>query len=178
MVCHIVTFARFRSTREWHIGDIRVRSSSRHQFEFNLIFTLTIIMHFHWSKKNSFAVGHRDDKGKKYACQYCPMRCVDKRQLMDHMGKHTGEKRMNIWWCFQWSLDRRQRENVNSPCAFWFSAYKCDYCVSKKFSYKGDLKNHLRTHFGDKVYGCDIQDCDERFKYHKELQEHRRIHHA
>ena len=53
-------------------------------------------------------------------------------------------------------------------------AHECDIC-KKKFSQKGDLVKHFRTHLGEKPYGC--AECGKWFAQSSGRSQHIRTHH-
>ena len=55
--------------------------------------------------------------------------------------------------------------------------YECVYDgCERKYTSKGNLKTHLKTHEGKLNYQCDFDDCDKTFLTSYSLKVHRRVH--
>lgn len=55
--------------------------------------------------------------------------------------------------------------------------YECVYDgCERKYTSKGNLKTHLKTHEGKLNYQCDFDDCDKAFLTSYRLKVHRRVH--
>ena len=52
-------------------------------------------------------------------------------------------------------------------------AYKCDVCAAT-FTWKNDLKKHMKIHIGEKPYKCDL--CAATFTQNGSLKTHMIIH--
>lgn len=55
--------------------------------------------------------------------------------------------------------------------------FECEYDgCERRYSSKGNLKTHLKTHEGKFNYQCDFDDCDKAFLTSYRLKLHRRVH--
>lgn len=53
--------------------------------------------------------------------------------------------------------------------------YLCDFC-SLSLCNRGQLRNHIRSHTGERPFKCDHQFCNKTFTRNEELTRHKRIH--
>lgn len=82
------------------------------------------------------------------------------------MRTHTGEKRK----CF-----KNRIRNVRYSKIRFISAYACEICPDRRYTYKQDLSRHMQTHLGHNlVHKCDV--CDERFQMYWQLKRHEFVH--
>ena len=60
----------------------------------------------------------------------------------------------------------------NRPKKFVCTVGQCD----SSFANNGQLKNHIRSHTGERPFACDHLNCNKRFTRNEELTRHKKIH--
>ena len=65
-----------------------------------------------------------------------------------------------------------QHFKKNRPKKFVCTVGQCD----SSFANNGQLKNHIRSHTGERPFACDHPNCNKRFTRNEELTRHKKIH--
>lgn len=65
-----------------------------------------------------------------------------------------------------------QQFKKNRPKKFVCTVGQCD----SSFANNGQLKNHIRSHTGERPFACDHPNCNKRFTRNEELTRHKKIH--
>ncbi|XP_043237197.1 histone-lysine N-methyltransferase PRDM9-like isoform X3 [Amphibalanus amphitrite] len=109
-------------------------------------------------------------------CPHCGFRCVGQHYLDRHVKKshsRIGKNgRFKCEWC-QYSTDRSDRMKNHRRTHTGERPYGCSICKAR-FSRRSGLTDHMRTHTGERPYGCSI--CTARFTGRSNLTTHVRTH--
>lgn len=109
---------------------------------------------------------------RSYACDLCPQRFSQARQLREHQKQHVN-KSFSCSECpkrFRSEQTLQEHFNVHSGNR----PYACEIC-GKKFTTKHILKTHLRTHsVRQRPHQCNI--CDKTFLTSHHLADHMHLH--
>ncbi|XP_031633798.1 zinc finger and SCAN domain-containing protein 21-like [Contarinia nasturtii] len=153
------------------------------------------------SSPNEKSISSKQSKGKKqYKCQHCEYFSNHKGHFNRHMRTHTGEKPYRCDICQKGFTEAKgiKRHKVTHTneipfhcrgCFTGFSQktdqevhekvcksrrYECHICKKYVTTNKNDFKRHMRTHNGEKPYGCEI--CMKRFTQKGSLKAHLEYH--
>ncbi|XP_043199341.1 uncharacterized protein LOC122369042 isoform X3 [Amphibalanus amphitrite] len=109
-------------------------------------------------------------------CPQCGFRCLGKHCLDGHVKRshgHMGRNgRLKCEWC-QYSTDRPDRMKNHRRTHTGERPYGCSICKAR-FSRRSGLTDHMRTHTGERPYGCSI--CTARYTKPSALTIHMRTH--
>ena len=144
---------------------------------------------------------HNHAKQFPVSCQYCDKVCVNRKTLVRHMRRHTGDT-MDCPECgkkfyhknsFKWHM-RCHTGEVPFVCEICAKSYrlenslkhhmqrqhqnlprthKCTLCP-KTFYNNCELKSHMAVHSDDRPFTCE--ECGKSFKKESALQEHFNVH--
>ncbi|XP_052861165.1 gastrula zinc finger protein XlCGF8.2DB-like [Anopheles cruzii] len=105
----------------------------------------------------------------QHKCPHCPDKFALLYRLKDHIRTHTGEKPFLCKVCGKtFHSARYLREHMQIH-----DKHQCPHCP-KKFAQQFHLKNHIRTHTGEKPFICKI--CSKAFHAARILRGHMQIH--
>ena len=114
---------------------------------------------------------------KSYQCPHCPYIAKRSDHLKYHIRTHTGEKPYSCVECGQrftqsGSMSTHMRTKHSTDQA---KVHQCPHCsyFAKRFDY---LKDHIRTHTGEKPFSCE--ECGQSFTQSGHLRTHMHTKHS
>ncbi|KAG6444612.1 zinc finger protein 84 [Manduca sexta] len=125
-----------------------------------------------FAKKDSFREHLLIHEGPRHACSYCPMRFVQRSNMLRHERRHTGERPYACPHCERTFADKgacTSHARTHSKT----QSYGCMYC-GQTFVQKSKLTYHIRKHTGENLETCTV--CSKIFTSACSLREHMKIH--
>ncbi|KAI5632421.1 hypothetical protein NE865_14879 [Phthorimaea operculella] len=132
------------------------------------------ICHKVFAKKDSFREHQQIHEGPRHACSYCPMRFVQRSNMLRHERRHTGERPYSCPHCERTFSDKGAcSSHVKTHTRE--TTYDCLYCGAS-FAQKSKLTYHIRRHTGENLETCAV--CAKLFTSACSLREHMKTHAA
>ncbi|XP_038220738.1 zinc finger protein Xfin-like [Zerene cesonia] len=125
-----------------------------------------------FAKKDSYREHVQIHEGPRHACSYCPMRFVQRSNMLRHERRHTGERPYTCPHCERTFADKgacTSHTRTHSKD----TSYACLYC-GQTFVQKSKLTYHIRRHTGENLETCTI--CSKLFTSACSLREHMKTH--
>ncbi|XP_037868343.1 zinc finger protein 569 [Bombyx mori] len=123
-------------------------------------------------KKDSFREHLLIHEGPQHACSYCPMRFVQRSNMLRHERRHTGERPYACPHCDRTFADKGAC-NAHVRSHSRETMYACMYC-GQTFVQKSKLTYHVRKHTGENLETCSV--CSKLFTSVCSLREHMKTH--
>ena len=114
----------------------------------------------------------KQQRKKKFQCDYCPKSFRVKQELERHQPTHTGEKPFDCKLCDK-KFAQSSSLKVHEKCHFGIKEFKCTTC-EKCFVESAELRTHQRKHTGEKPFQCNV--CKRSFSTSTSLKNHQFIH--
>lgn len=112
-------------------------------------------------------------KNQIYKCEFCPAEFPHLCKLKYHRRRHTGEKPFKCSLCDLAFATSSQRLNHINRFHHMIRKHLCDHC-GKKFSGPRELREHYRTHTGERPFKCPV--CSRAFAKSNAMNVHLRQH--
>ncbi|CAK1580547.1 unnamed protein product [Parnassius mnemosyne] len=123
-------------------------------------------------KKDSYREHVQIHEGPRHACSYCPMRFVQRSNMLRHERRHTGERPYACPHCPRTFADKGAC-NSHVRTHSKETSFACVYC-GQTFVQKSKLTYHIRKHTGENLETCPV--CSKLFTSACALREHMKIH--
>ena len=114
----------------------------------------------------------KQQRKKKFQCNYCPKSFRAKQELERHQISHTGERPFDCKLCDK-KFAQSSSLKVHEKRHFGIKEFKCTTC-EKCFVESGELRNHQRKHTGEKPFQCKV--CRKSFSCLSNMKHHQSIH--
>ena len=120
-----------------------------------------------------------DNESKEYVCNH--ISCGKRYKLVDSVLKHRlihspGEYKCSYEDC---NAIFKVKRCLNQHQVKHTDKYLCDViCCGYRAECNSKLSKHKRIHSDDKLFKCDIDDCNKAYKHIKDLQSHRLTAHS
>lgn len=114
---------------------------------------------------------HVDPQNWKHACHLCEKRFTAPCYLRDHLARHTGEKNFICTICnkaFVTKVYLTQHSVLHTNK----QSLECKQC-GKMFASIYNLKKHKIRHSNLRLYVCDNDFCEKKFKDRRDLMQHK-----
>ncbi|XP_052862880.1 gastrula zinc finger protein XlCGF9.1-like [Anopheles cruzii] len=119
-----------------------------------------------------FVCGHMKIHNKdQHKCPHCPDKFALLHRLKDHIRTHTGEKPFMCKVCGK--AFHAARYLYTHMQIHVKNQLQCPHCRDK-FARQSQLKDHIRTHTGEKPFMCKV--CSKAFHLASYLHIHMKIH--
>ena len=114
----------------------------------------------------------KQQRKKKFQCNYCPKSFRAKQELERHQISHTGERPFDCKLCDK-KFAQSTSLKVHEKRHFGIKEFKCPTC-EKCFVESAELRTHQRKHTGEKPFQCKV--CKRSFSTSTSQKNHQFIH--